>query len=235
MYIKTTTSWTSLVFAGLIGTALAMPAQADDAPLALGTYFGLGAGISQPVKTSLSNFSPAGVTPGFASFDTGFNVSGSVGYRWRSGLRGEIEYSYRQSDLNHLSGLPTHGEADADSLMGNVLYDFNTHSSLTPYIGGGIGVGSMRWNQVHDYSYANFANLRDSGFQWQLIGGVEKQVNRHLSLFAEYRYIGLDDLHFRGFFSPENEALGRYDDRSHNILVGIRWHPGGDSSGGGLF
>jgi opacity protein-like surface antigen len=202
-----------------------------------GFYLGLGTGINLPQSANFNtvNFNTNTLAPGSASFDTGWLINGSVGYKWQNGIRTEVEFGYRDADLHSLNGVPVSGDASTNSVMVNALYDIDTNSRITPYVGGGIGAGYQDWNNVHDATFANSAHLHDSGFQWQLIGGVSLPVDRHFSLFAEYRYIGLDDLHFRQYFFDNIAPVGRYNDRSSNILVGFRWHPGAGAGGGELF
>jgi OmpA-OmpF porin, OOP family len=84
-----------------------------------------------------------------ASFDSGFNVGGRVGYQWGP-WRFEEEYSYRRNALSSLgnnAGLGgvvissggVDGQRSAHAIMTNVIYDFTIGWPISPHIGAGIG------------------------------------------------------------------------------------------------
>jgi len=222
--------WKSLAIASFVAGGVGT-AYASDVALPPGPYFGLGAGISQPQYGHFNtyDFNAGTVAPGSAHFDLGWGIVGAAGYKWNNGLRAELELGYRRADPHLLDGAVVSGSTETTSVMGNLLYDINTRAGITPYFGGGVGMGEQHWDNVHDATYANSAHMRDTGFQWQAIGGVAMPVDRHFSLFAEYRYIGLNDLRFNQRFFDNISPVGHYTDHSHNVLVGFRWHPGATS------
>jgi len=85
-----------------------------------------------------------------ASFDSGFNVGGRVGYQWGP-WRFEEEYSYRRNGLSNsgaarvFPGSPIvstgglDGSRTAHAIMTNVIYDFTIGWPVSPHIGAGIG------------------------------------------------------------------------------------------------
>lgn len=95
-------------------------------------------------------------------YDTGFRISGAVGYEFGSGLRVEGELFFARADVSKLTytgisspllmgadvpprDIPVSGPADQFGGMLNVWYDFNAGSRWKPYVGGGLGF--IRVNQ----------------------------------------------------------------------------------------
>jgi OmpA-OmpF porin, OOP family len=84
-----------------------------------------------------------------ASFDSGFNVGGRVGYQWGP-WRFEEEYSYRRNGLSSVSannvfggtitsGGALDGQRFSHAIMTNAIFDFTLGWPVTPHIGVGIG------------------------------------------------------------------------------------------------
>ena len=79
-------------------------------------------------------------------YDTGFAVSGRVGYAFGNGFRVDGEVAYRQNDFDTINidgesvGSPVYdGDVSSWAFMLNGLYDISTGTSLTPYVGVGVG------------------------------------------------------------------------------------------------
>ena len=196
------------------------------------TYVSIGGGASFPGSSSV-NYTNAPASPavnGQTSFDTGYILSGALGYRWASGMRTEVEYNFRKAGVDHIAGADAAGKQRVHGLMGNVLFDIGDYNSFRPYVGGGAGVGWNRWSGVQGGPSATFPagtalfTDTDTALQWQAIGGVTKPLSENVDGFVEYRYIGLENNKFRGGTTPTAIAASRHDDRSHNILAGVRYN-----------
>jgi OOP family OmpA-OmpF porin len=194
-----------------------------------GTYLSLGGGanFSESSGVDYTNTPTAATTAAPTSFDTGYILSGAFGYRWGSGLRTEVEYNFRKSGVDHIAGVDASGKQRVHGLMANILYDFGEHSSFRPYVGGGIGAGWNRWSNVRGNPSATFPTGTalftdtDRALQWQAIGGVSRPFTEKVEGFVEYRYIGLENNKFTG--APAAVLANHHDDRSHNILAGVRY------------
>jgi len=110
------------------------------------------------------------------------------------------------------------GKSSSWAFMANGYYDIDTGTSVTPYLGAGLGYAStkVRFNP----SGVGIADDSDGSFAWQLIGGLGYQLSDTIELYADYRYfdggtatVALDLL--PGDLSVEN--------KSHNIFVGFRF------------
>jgi opacity protein-like surface antigen len=221
-----------VALAGGIAAAVAMSGAASAQDTGSGNYLSLGAGLSWSKDRMLNSVFPAGATgpaattpvarSGSTDFNTGYNIVGAFGHKWDSGLRGELEFGFRRNALQSLYGATSDGSKKTGSVMANVLYDFNTGASITPYVGAGLGAGRQQWTHTYGVTSAPDVHVRDTAFQWQLIGGVALPVSAKTSLFAEYRYISLENVNYRTMkLAPSS---GQFDDRSHNALVGVRFH-----------
>jgi len=229
----------SLTAAAVLASGLMLSAnvRADDANMNnVGPYVSLGAGVTMPEGADARVLGPnpflgPPVTnnPAHFSWGTGYNIVAATGWKTSSGFRPEIEFGWRSTDLHRVNGISWSGKEDIFGVMGNLLYDFNTHSSFTPYIGGGVGAARNRFENVSGPSAVFTPSVytgHDTNFQWQLIGGVSTQVSSHVALFAEYRYIRLDDNRIGSRSNPTSAVVG-YDDKSHNIIAGVRISFGG--------
>src|SRR5262249_5232201 len=126
-----------VLVAAILASALLAPGFAEAYPKQ-GWYTGIAAGVGLQESTDATL---AGVT-NHLDFNPGFAVSGSVGYGFENQLRPEFEINYRRSSVDTATGTGAAGGTgnfSALGLMGNLFYDFDTGTGLTPYIGVGIG------------------------------------------------------------------------------------------------
>jgi opacity protein-like surface antigen len=92
------------------------------------------------------------------------------------------------------------GDFDTTTLMVNVYYDFDTGTKLTPYVGLGLG-----WMNVElTYRPGDVGVIRDDDnvFAYQLIGGLNYEVNDRFSVFTSYRYRDNRDATVRSSLLP---------------------------------
>ncbi len=216
------------VVAGLSVSATASTAFAQNYPDA-NAYISLGGGASMPDSSSVNYTNGVGTTlNGKTSFDTGYILSGAVGYRWFSGMRTEVEFNYRRSNVNAIAGASAAGRQKVMGLMGNILFEVGDIGGFRPYVGGGAGVGWNTWSNVQGGASLTFPagtalydDKRDPALQWQGIAGVSHAVSDSVEVFAEYRYIGLQN---NKFASTTVGSASGHSDRSHNALAGVRFN-----------
>lgn len=123
---------------------------------------------------------------------SGYGVLVALGYRGPYGLRGEIEFSQRESKLQSLdNSFPWKGTQWDNSLMVNVLYDFHFGWPVVPYIGAGIGGTHISWGDnfrtpnepsIYDYETAHLG--------WQGIVGASYDVTPKMELAFDFRVKG---------------------------------------------
>ncbi|MDX2224937.1 MAG: outer membrane beta-barrel protein [Rhodospirillaceae bacterium] len=185
-----------------------------------GPYVSLGAGLHMP-RTSDILF---GAATREADFDNGFLVNGAFGYKFDNNLRLEAELGHREADIDNVSGTAWTGSQKAWSTMANLVYDFDTASNVTPYLGAGLGLSWLGFkdNFRGPTSAANFDGT-DKEFTWQGIAGIGTGVTDNLKLFLEYRYIAVGNAAFPANATPATPVISDHSDRSHNLLVGFRY------------
>jgi OmpA-OmpF porin, OOP family len=119
--------------------------------------------------------------------DTGWAAGGKVGYDF-VGPRVELEAMYHSNTGTGVVAFPTgyanvRGRIDQLSVMANVLYDFFPAATITPYIGGGLGVGFVDQN-------IQGCNLCSTQFAYQGMVGVSYTATPALRIGLEGRYYG---------------------------------------------
>src|SRR3546814_19677055 len=100
-----------------------------------------------------------------SDLDDDWAAVGALGYAFGHGLRGEVEFGYRQNDVGSIGGAAASGDFKTYSVMGNILYDIPTGLPLQPYIGVGIGGAKLFAGAVLSGKIGR-ASGRDSGCQY---------------------------------------------------------------------
>ena len=169
---------------------------------------------------------------GTTTFGSGFGGSFALGYEVNPSIRGEVELSYRRSEIDdetyryevyqpiRISGID--GHMSSFSIMGNAIYTFNA-GRLRPYLGAGIGIARVGWDS--DAQTATRTTAGESTevshpaiseyepvFGYQAMAGVGFAVTESTEVRAGYRYMQTEDIEVNG------------DDTSyatHNIEAGV--------------
>jgi outer membrane protein OmpA-like peptidoglycan-associated protein len=199
----------------LIGSALAVTLPFAAQAATNGIYVGGAAGVNFATDAKLTG----GAVSDTVKFDTGVAGALSLGYGFGNGFRSEIEASLRNNGANGVkSGVPANigGSTSTWGLLFNTLYDFDTGTAFTPYIGAGIGLAIVDAKLTGNG--ATVYNDTDTAFAYQAIAGVSYAVNNNLALTADYRYLGTTNNKFNGNNTSWNVGNG-----NHTILAGLRW------------
>jgi len=206
----------------LLGTAVAvmLPTAAMAAPE--GFYVGAGAGVNWTQDADIvREGTPAELE---ASFKLGYVGSVSAGYATAAGPRAELEFAWRwnnpvdstESALPALTGIST-GKASSWAVMGNLLYDINTGTGFTPYIGVGAGIAQVRMD------LGGFDD-RDYVFAYQGIAGVAYNITNNLALTLDYRYFATLDPKFDlGGPGALAGSTVEAEYRNHTVMAGLRY------------
>src|SRR5262245_32623173 len=131
-----------------------------------------------------------------SSFDENFVAGASLGYTFKGGLRIEGEMTQRHYGGSGADGVRDplglgHGPASELSLMLNGVYDFDTKSRLTPFVGAGFG--GVRIDQQDP-------GLMGEGFDFE---SQDSKWNLGLQGFAGLEYEFSDDLRLGLRFSQK--------------------------------
>jgi OmpA-OmpF porin, OOP family len=197
--------------AGLF-VAVAGVAHADEQA---GPYLGLGVGANflNDAHSSRDN----GPSP-TVDFNTGAAAAGALGYRFDKNWRTEFELGYRHNNVESVSGGGGNGAVHAWDYMGNVLYDVDTGSKWTPYVG--IGAGMVHYHAAGLQLAPNTTtNDGDDVFAYQGILGVSYEFTPRTSMFVDYRYLRADNP------TVVDSAGTSYDTkyRTNTVLLGFRY------------
>jgi outer membrane protein OmpA-like peptidoglycan-associated protein len=180
-----------------------------------GPYVGLGVGANFLSDADLKG---NGVSDK-AEFNTGWAAIGTLGYAFDRNWRTELELGYRRNNVDSLSGGGGNaGHAGADSVMANVLYDFDTGSKWTPYLG--VGAGAVRY-QARGYQPTATTSLNDNdtNLAAQGIVGISYDVADNTQLFLDYRYLLSQD----PSVTSSNGTGLKSEYETQTVLVGFRY------------
>jgi opacity protein-like surface antigen len=160
-----------------------------------------------------------------ANYNGGYIVGGALGMNVMPSLRAELEVSYSSRGVsNHAfasgggTGTAT-GSTSTLYLLGNLWYDFDTGSSITPYIGAGVGAAVLMPNITIDTggTYKTDA-LALAG---QLGAGVKFAVADNVSLDLGYRAKGVTNGKLDGGNGADDLTGVSYIDQS--VTVGVNF------------
>lgn len=165
-----------------------------------------------------SDLSQSDGTKGKAEYDTGFGITGALGYDFGQ-FRVEGEVGYRKNDYDKVgaSGQPkvnAGGDVTAWDLMVNGYFDIETKTPFTPYIGGGIG-GVFLDSSAVNAGGITISSDNDSVFAYQVIAGVAYTFSKVWMMQLEYRFLGTTD---PTFGNTDSEYM------SNNLFIGIRYN-----------
>jgi opacity protein-like surface antigen len=213
------------VAAAAVLTAFGMAQASAEQPES--AYLGVGGGAVFLPQEKLENGAKIDT-------DTGWVADGTLGLRWKSGWRLEIEGAHRENDAKVpyqvitiptgffvaapspvVQNLTASGKITSTSVMLNGIRDLDMGwKFLVPYVGAGVG-----WARVnYDLPVPN-STKRDTGGIWQLIGGATFPLCKTVEAFADYRYFdtfSMDDINLGG-----SKIDGSY--HGHEVTAGLRW------------
>lgn len=184
--------------------------SAKETPLAYG-YGSIQAGIGVP-GTYSGTFSVLGVSGQRNTLDlsTGFNGELALGYKGRQ-VRSDLSVGYSSFgnqqqtiglyDINGAyigsASTPGTGNVSLLTVMANGYLDFKMRnnqgaiSRWSPYVGGGLGIGSLTSPSCSLPNCTLIAGGSGTGFAYQLKAGVSYRANDTSRLFLEGGYLGL--------------------------------------------
>lgn len=146
-------------------------------------------------------------------FDDQAFIGGGVGYRVNEYFRADITGEYRAS--SHYSAVESYKcvgspncrfnprgfdkyDGSIDSIVGlaNGYIDLGTWYAVTPFVGAGVGVAHVGFNNVTDTGFEAAAggfgyagNHYQTNFAWALMAGLDFAVTQNLKLEIGYRYL----------------------------------------------
>ncbi|TAL04509.1 MAG: P44/Msp2 family outer membrane protein [Rhodospirillaceae bacterium] len=216
----------SMIAAVLVAGATSVRAEDTEAvvPLLQGSYFALAGGLNATTDGNALDLNRVPQAIKF-KFHEGPAISVSGGYKLGIGLRTELEGSYRTNGVKDfdLNTNPLTGHQSDISFMANMLYDINTGTRVTPYLGAGIGVSMVSWKKFANASSAQIINSGSSStkFAIQAIGGFAVAIAPQWETTVDFRYKGSNGHSFAGVQAVD--SITGYKLRDMTIMVGLRY------------
>ncbi|MFN3280298.1 MAG: outer membrane beta-barrel protein [Tabrizicola sp.] len=153
------------------------------------------AGFSLGGSGAQSAFS-GGVGEAEAEYDPGIALIGFVGREIAPQTRLEAQLFHASLDVANIDrsiGTPDGGQLHSGGLFLNLIRDFPTGGSLTPYAGIGVGAVNLRYDLVRDLDGGTLHRdaVRAAG---QVILGASVPVRDDWSVFGDLRAVWVEDL-----------------------------------------
>jgi OOP family OmpA-OmpF porin len=154
-------------------------------------YGSVGAGVVVPGKMDVT----VGAANGDVSFDTGYNITGALGYDFGTGLRTELELGYNDTGFKNArigGGTTAVGGGDVDQLSLHVAgyYDFAV-GGVSPYVGAGAGV-TRTDIEAATFGAVTIPGDRNTDFSMFGEAGVTIPVTGRLAIVPGVRYSWVD-------------------------------------------
>jgi OmpA-OmpF porin, OOP family len=232
------------IVVALSSTVLATPALARNGAWYVGGDFG-----AIIVEDIGYDFGIGPVVPGgggssqiVTNHDYGYDAALFVGYDLGA-FRIEAEVAYKRArvdDIETTIALPGMaavpggvitpdilpaggGRSSALSFMINGMLDFGDDDGVSGFVGGGVGVARVDYNNVRAFSnQAAAIDDSDTRFAWQVVAGLRQAISDNVDITVRYRFFNADNIRTVDFRGLESES--RF--RSHSLLGGITFNFG---------
>ena len=226
----------------LAGSALALAlstgasAQTSDGDYYVSGFAGLAfqsGNSNTPVSGSLATPINGNTSAIELDYQSGFTLGGTIGYKLPegilSGLRLELEASYREGDVSdsieNTDGF--FGDTSSFGVLANVIYDFDFLESnlFTPYIGVGVGLGGVESDVFINSTLDGdqFGGATRTQFLYQGIAGVSFPISEGFEFFVDGRYYSAGDVEFDLVDAAGAETPFDSDYDIFSVQAGIRF------------
>jgi opacity protein-like surface antigen len=200
---------------------VAAPAPADTSGLYISVFGGYA------FSNAVNAHSTQGDTDVSVPYDGGYLIGGAIGTHLMPNLRGEVEASYVSRGVSagaFGSGGGTGTATGTNStlyLLGNLWFDLDTGSAITPYIGGGIGAAVIMPNITLDPGPGFGYDTAGYAFAGQLGAGIKFQLADNISADLGYRAKGVFNASLTGSGGASNLTNVNYIDQI--VQVGLNF------------
>jgi opacity protein-like surface antigen len=122
----------------------------------------------------------------------------------------------------------------ANTFLANGYVDLGHWSGVTPYLGGGVGLGVNAVQASLDYSlhvvvppgppiapWSSAIHATADGFAWALMAGFSWQLTPSVAIDFGYRYLNGGST--RTFVNPQTGTILRQSNVSQQVRVGLRY------------
>jgi opacity protein-like surface antigen len=170
------------------------------------------------------------------TYDLGYSAGVQVGYSF-GGPRVELEYNYRNNGASTIATTvgtqSATGDLTSNNIMLNILYDFDTGSKWTPYIGFGLGSADVKANNITTSANIPVTSFLDGGgnkFAAQFIFGAEYAVSDRFGITLDWRGLWASNANFNygigcqpGTKNCIQTGTTNYDYWNGALNVGVRF------------
>ncbi len=183
-----------------------------------------------------------GLTVVDTELETGYTIGAAFGKRLlehsRDGFTPRLELAFRYAE-NEVDALNFSGNGPGAEVVGvgsQVSYTTFTANAyidaddawgdgVTPYIGGGLGLGLVNHDIIYNAAGLNLNDSNDAVFTWNVTAGVNFELNEKVSLFTDVGYHQLvDTSSVRRIGStaiPAGGGAGVFEDDNNSIVARI--------------
>ena len=199
-----------------------------------GWYIGINGGNNNQQSQDLKQRGMKFVQANFDDdLDSSYSISLVAGRELASGLRPELEVSYRRAGLESFGSRVWDGGGSIDgggsetalSLMANLWYDFKAPSGLFsvvhPMIGAGVGISDIKARSL-SAGGVPFGSPSDTSTSFQVGGGFGYEASKALGVSLTYRYFEAEAADFGTIQNlPPGNVAGKFESRS--VMLEVRY------------
>jgi opacity protein-like surface antigen len=151
-----------------------------------------------------------------ATFDPGFRLDVSAGLETPNGLAFELETSLIYNSFDKIDGVPLDATGDnlqmlEVPLLFNVLYKPKLSSSVSGYVGVGVGGVATTFYSEHGF-FTEYET--DLTFGYQAMAGFNYQLDERWGIGLAYKFLGTTD-HDLGFGVKSGGTF------THSFLISV--------------
>jgi opacity protein-like surface antigen len=162
--------------------------------------------------------------------NTGYVAGGAIGMDVTDAVRAEIEISHavwKSADsvtsvdsFGASNTSPASGNVNATYLLANAWMDFDTGSILTPYLGGGVGLGWLSGDTIFG-APNGFGTSTGAGFAFQVGTGVKVDLSENMALDVGYRFKDIVNASAHDLGGAGQPEFNNVSVSSHNLQIGL--------------
>ncbi len=140
----------------------------------------------------------------------GWTLGVGLGYRFAPQIRADVTADFT-----------SHNRLTENTFLANAYWDIATWNKLTPYVGAGIGAGSVSLSSRAPVARIPDLDRNDWQFAWALMAGVAWTITPDITFNAGYRYLDLGAPTFTTDASPLPLKLSGVQEQQFRI--GLRF------------
>ena len=163
--------------------------------------------------------------------NTGYVAGGAIGMDVTDAVRAEIELSHAVwKSADSVTSVDSFGIANTSAASGNVnatyllanaWMDFDTGSILTPYLGGGVGLGWLSGDTIFGGGGNGFGTSTGAGFAFQVGTGVKVDLSENMALDVGYRFKDIVNASAHDLGGAGQPEFNNVSVSSHNLQIGL--------------